>query len=198
MQATDILMEEHRVIERILACLEISANKVIAGQWVRPGFFLEAAQFIKGFADGCHHHKEEGVLFKSMVTHGASDKEGPIAVMLWEHEQGRGYTRAMREAAERWESGDQSASRTAAENALAYVGLLRQHIMKEDRILFPMANQVIPLRNHDTVLEGFEHVEHEETGEGVHEKYLALAVALEKEAEGNDQSLKASSADRSR
>jgi len=27
----------------------------------------------------------------------------------------------------------------------------------------------------------FEHIEHEETGEGVHEKYLALAEALERE-----------------
>jgi hemerythrin-like domain-containing protein len=29
--------------------------------------------------------------------------------------------------------------------------------------------------------EDFEHVEHEETGAGVHEKYLALAEALERE-----------------
>jgi hypothetical protein len=28
-------------------------------------------------------------------------------------------------------------------------------------------------------MEGFDHVEHEETGEGVHEKYLALANRLE-------------------
>jgi hemerythrin-like domain-containing protein len=70
------------------------------------------------------------------------------------------------------------------QNARGYAALLRQHIEKENFVLFPMADQVIPLSEHDHVLEGFEHVEHEETGEGVHEKYLALAEKLEKEALG--------------
>ena len=65
------------------------------------------------------------------------------------------------------------------ENALGYVHLLRQHILKEDSILFPMADRVIPLTEHPVVLTGFEHVEHEETGEGIHEKYLALADKLQ-------------------
>jgi hemerythrin-like domain-containing protein len=65
-----------------------------------------------------------------------------------------------------------------------YVRLLHQHIAKEDQILFPMADRVIPAAKHDEVWEAFEKVEHEETGEGVHEKYLALAEALEAEAAG--------------
>jgi hemerythrin-like domain-containing protein len=44
-----------------------------------------------------------------------------------------------------------------------------------------MASRVIPAEQHERVVENFETVEHEETGEGVHEKYLALASALEKE-----------------
>lgn len=65
-----------------------------------------------------------------------------------------------------------------------YVALLRQHIQKEDGILFPMADQVIPVNQHADVVTGFERVEHAETGEGIHEKYLALAKALEREAAG--------------
>ncbi|MGE5602975.1 MAG: hemerythrin domain-containing protein, partial [Nitrososphaerales archaeon] len=63
MQATDILMEEHRVIERVLTSLERAAVRLDNGEAVRPGFFVDAADFVKGFADGCHHKKEEGVLF---------------------------------------------------------------------------------------------------------------------------------------
>jgi len=181
MKATDILMEEHRVIERILATLETAAGRLEQGHDMRPGFFTDAADFIKGFADGCHHRKEEGVLFKAMTANGMSDKNGPIAVMLYEHEQGRAYTRGMREAAQKLAAGDHSAQGDVVRNARGYVGLLRQHIAKEDSILFPMANQVIPAQQHDQVFQDFEHVEHEETGQGVHEKYLALAEALEKE-----------------
>ena len=181
MEATDILMAEHRVIERVLAVLNTAAERLEQGQPVRPGFFIDASDFIKGFADGCHHRKEEGVLFEAMVNHGMSRLGGPIAVMLADHEQGRSFTRGMRAAAQKLEAGDASAREAVVANAKGYVTLLQQHIMKEDNILFPMAERVIPVADHAKVVEDFERVEHEETGEGVHEKYLALAASLEGE-----------------
>jgi hemerythrin-like domain-containing protein len=181
MKATDILMDEHRVIERVLTALEKAAGRLESGQ-TRPGFFVDAAEFIKGFADGCHHKKEEGVLFVAMVAHGVPDRGGPVGVMLAEHEQGRVFTRAMHAAVQEWEAGDPLARSEVARNALGYIALLRQHIFKEDNVLFPMANRVIPPAEQDQVTEDFERVEHKETGEGVHEKYLALAEKLEKEA----------------
>ncbi len=181
MKATDILMSEHRVIERVIATLETAANRLQAGQEVRPGFFMDAADFIKGFADGCHHRKEEGVLFKAMQANGMPAGQGPIAVMLSEHEQGRKFTRAMRAAAQQLQAGDPAAKEILVQNARGYAALLRQHIQKEDQVLFPMAGRIIPADKQEQVVEDFEKVEHEETGAGVHEKYLALAEALEKE-----------------
>jgi len=181
MKATEILMQEHRVIERVLTALETGAQRLEQGGMVRAGFFLDAADFVKGFADGCHHKKEEGVLFTAMIAGGLPGDNGPIGVMLAEHEQGRAFTRAMRAAAQRLESGDPAARGEIVRNARGYVSLLRQHIAKEDGVLFPLADRVIPPPAQDQVAAGFEHVEHEETGEGVHEKYLALADALERE-----------------
>jgi hemerythrin-like domain-containing protein len=181
MKATDILMAEHRVIERVIDSLETGAKRLEQGENVRPGFFLDAADFVKGFADGCHHKKEEGVLFKALAAHGFPAEEGPVSVMLLEHEQGRRFTRAMREAASRLEAGDQAARGDVVSSARGYSALLRQHIQKEDGVLFPLANQAIPEAEHDRVADGFEHVEHEETGEGVHERFLALAESLERE-----------------
>lgn len=178
MQANDELMAEHRVIERVIAVLETASNQLEQGGDVRPGLFIEATDFIKGFADGCHHKKEEGVLFPAMVAHGVPVQGGPVGVMLAEHEQGRAITQALRAAAQRLESSDATASPEVIANARAYSQLLRQHIMKEDRILFPMADQLLPPAEQDRVAEGFEHIEHEETGEGLHEKYLALADKL--------------------
>jgi hemerythrin-like domain-containing protein len=181
MIATQILSSEHRVIERVIAALEAGAERLEDGQSVRPGFFLDAADFIKGFADGCHHKKEEGVLFKAMGANGFPSDGGPVAVMLFEHEQGRGFTRGMRAAALALQKGDPSAAKKVIENARGYAQLLRQHIQKEDTILFPMADRALPVDQQEAVAEGFEHIEHEETGEGIHEKYLGLAVSLEKE-----------------
>ncbi len=184
MKATDELKSEHRVIERVLGGLEIMAKRLESGEAVRPQFFLEAADFIKGFADGCHHHKEEGVLFPAMVQSGMPKEQGPIAVMLSEHEQGRAFTQRMRAAAERLASGDRAAGAAVAENARGYAALLRQHIFKEDNVLFNMAEKVLNPAEQVQVGEAFRHVEHEETGAGVHDKYLALANKLEREAHG--------------
>jgi hemerythrin-like domain-containing protein len=181
MKATQILMEEHRVIERVLSALQAGAQRLSEGGEIRPAFFINAALFIKNFADGCHHRKEEGVLFVAMNEAGVPAQGGPIGVMLSEHEQGREFTKAMREAAEYLEKGDLSATYAVTQNALGYVALLRQHILKEDNILFPMADRVIPPEKQEKVAQDFERIEHEETGEGVHEKYLALAEVLEKE-----------------
>ena len=181
MKATEILMSEHRVIERVITAVENGAQRLEAGQPIRPEFFLDASDFIKGFADGCHHKKEEGVLFKTMEQAGIPVEGGPIGMMLYEHEQGRAFTAGMRRAALQLQGGDASAASAVTENALGYAQLLRQHIQKEETILFAMADQFVPPSQQDQVLDGFEHVEHEETGAGVHEKYLALAERLEAE-----------------
>ena len=182
MKATEILMQEHRVIERVLEALELAAERLEKGDPIDPSFFLQAADFIRGFADGCHHQKEEGVLFEAMEAAGMPTEQGPIAVMLSEHEQARAYTGGLREAAEKLQAGDDRSVSQVIQNARGYVRLLRDHIMKEDNVLFPMAENVIPVAQHSDVLAAFSRIEHEETGEGVHEKYLALADELERQA----------------
>lgn len=181
MKATQVLSEEHRVIEQVLDVLEAGADRLDRGGDVRPEFFLLATDFIRGFADGCHHQKEENVLFLRITEQGIPVQGSPVGVMLAEHELGRQYTRAMRSAAQDMQAGDPDASNRAIESARSYVALLRQHIIKEDHILFPMADEVIPVELYDSVWEDFERVEHEETGEGVHEKYLAMAKELKEE-----------------
>jgi hemerythrin-like domain-containing protein len=182
MQATQILMEEHRVIERVLTALQVAAERLSQGEEIRPAFFVNAALFIKNFADGCHHRKEEGVLFIAMNESGMPVQGGPLGVMLAEHEQGRAFAREMNDAARKWEAGDLSARFAVVQNARGYVALLRQHIYKEDNILFPMADRLIPPERQEKVAADFERIEQEETGEGVHEKYLALAETLEAES----------------
>jgi hemerythrin-like domain-containing protein len=182
MQATKILMDEHRLIERVLTALQVAANRVAQGENLRAAFFVNAALFIKNFADGCHHRKEEGVLFIAMNESGIPSQGGPIGVMLAEHEQGRAFTRELKAAAEKWEAGDLSARNAVVQNALGYVSLLRQHIHKEDTILFPMADRLIPPERQEKVNTDFERIQLEETGAGVPAKYLALAEVLEKES----------------
>ncbi|MFC1861077.1 hemerythrin domain-containing protein [Chloroflexota bacterium] len=128
MSVTEELKQEHRIIERMLATLNAAAARVDKGQELPPEFFAKAVDFIRNFADRCHHGKEEDNLFPVLERHGISRQGGPIGVMLMEHDRGRAYVRGMDEAAQRLAVGDRAALEAALDNACGYAELLRQHI----------------------------------------------------------------------
>lgn len=177
--AIETLMNEHRNIERVLNCLEKAVERLDAGEALSAGFFLKAADFMQGFADGCHHNKEEGILFPALSDNGMSNEEGPLAMMLEEHTEARGLTRSLRANAERMQAGDSAAVPHAVQNARAYVALLRGHIAKEDDMLFPMASQILSAEGRSRVEVEFEGALYDEVRGKVHEKYRALIAELE-------------------
>jgi len=173
---TEILSDEHRVIERVLDALQrltaVPVNPSLE-QW------RKALEFFRHFADQCHHFKEEKVLFPALEEHGIPREGGPIGMMLAEHEEGRGHVRSMIDAVEQVAQGNGAASTTLLDHARAYLTLLREHIQKEDDILFRMADEVIPEEEQRRILKDFENHEAEEMGAGAHEKYLGIARELE-------------------
>lgn len=182
MRPIEILMAEHRRIERVLDALETAAGQVARQRPVRPGFFLDAADFIAGYADGCHHHKEEDVLFGALGGPSGPEAGGMVEMMLEEHREGRRLTGGMREAAHRLESGDQSARGPLVANARQYVALLRDHIEKEDEMLFPMTGDLLSAEQQEELVRRIDRIEEEEAAAGTHAKYHALADALAREA----------------
>lgn len=138
------LMNEHRTIERVLDALDAWTARVVAERVDdRPGL-ARYARFLREFADARHHGKEEDLLFAAMVEHGFSRAHGPLAVMLHEHGLGRALTATLGQLAAQlgpWTDGD----RAELERAVGGYGeLLRQHIDKEDQVLYPMAQARLP------------------------------------------------------
>jgi hemerythrin-like domain-containing protein len=184
MSATDVLKDEHRGVERMLAIVEAAGKRLEAGGDVPADLYLSAVDFFRGFTDGCHHAKEEEKLFPAMEKRGVPREGGPIGVMLAEHEQGRAYVRAIAEAAARYSKGDKSAASALIQNGRGYVELLRQHIAKEDRVLFPMADKVLSGAEQAQLFEAFETIERERTGPGEHERYHHVLDELERVVAG--------------
>jgi len=186
LKATEILMSEHRLIEQVLDCLEEAAGRLEDGEDISPDIFIDAADFVAGFADGSHHRKEEDILFVAMTEKDLPADIGPVAVMLHEHEQGRRYTAAFRSAAEQMKAGDDAsaASLDVVRNAFDYVNLLREHIVKEDNVLFPMADQIISGDSMQVVSREFEKILADDAGNGTRAKYEALVEKLQNALHG--------------
>jgi hemerythrin-like domain-containing protein len=178
MTPIEILMDEHRLILKVLDSLEAAASCLDSGADIDPKFFLDAAEFVSGFADKCHHAKEEDILFVAMTARDMPRDTGPVAVMLAEHDEGRRFTAGFRSAAEQMKAGDASASADVVRNVFGYVNLLREHIMKEDNVLYPMAEQILSVDAMATVSDDFQCVIDADRKNDIPEKYEALAEKL--------------------
>ncbi len=170
-EPSEILREEHEVIEHLLHVLGAMASEVERGARVPRGDLEATLEVIVNFADKCHHAKEERVLFPALAK--ASPKEGALLVRRLEgdHRAGRKLVGAMREALPGVVEGKAASRKSFAKSARTYVGLLEAHIAAETDRLLPLVDSAIPPGERAALAADFERIEHEETGAGLHERY---------------------------
>lgn len=141
---TQVMVDEHKLILRMIALVEQNTALVEQGKFRNWQFFLDAVDFIRNYADRFHHAKEEDVLFVALIKNGMPEKQSPIEAMHMEHDQGRAHVRAIEEAAQKALDGEAGQTALIVENARGYASLLRGHIAKEDDILYPLAERILP------------------------------------------------------
>jgi hemerythrin-like domain-containing protein len=175
-KVVEVLMNEHRLIEQVLGSLETFASEVEGGLAPERRLLRDYGAFFRDFADACHHGKEEDILFRRMVERGFPRETGPIAVMLHEHDVGRGHVSALRQLGDGPLGGVET--RVVLENAGAFIPLLRAHILKEDRILYPMAVRLLTGPEMDEMETDFAAFESRLRADGSYDRLLGLADRL--------------------
>ena len=126
------LKSDHQNILKHLDDLESVINQPTINH-VKIKEFL---YFTETFAEP-HHQKEEQVLFPALEKKGIPNEGGPIGMMLLEHAAKRDYLTKMREAIK------ENDEDKLKENTRAMISLLRDHIHKENNILYPCAQDVL-------------------------------------------------------
>lgn len=177
MKATQQLKNEHEGVKIMLNILGKVCQKLETTGNVSKDHFEGILEFLKVFVDKCHHGKEEELLFPALEAAGVP-KDGPIAVMLQEHELGRAYAKTIGEAFVFYLTGDRSSPEDIIKNAHAYISLLNAHIEKENNVLFVMADKLLSEAKQDELFEGFEKIEVERIGVGKHEEFHHLLEQL--------------------
>jgi hemerythrin-like domain-containing protein len=177
MKATQQLKDEHDGIKIMLNIAGQVGRQFEATGNLNKHHFDDILEFLKVFVDKCHHAKEEELLFPALVAAGVP-KDGPVAVMLHEHEMGRNHIKALNAAFAGYIAGDISLSKDITQNIHGYILLLRDHIEKENKVLFVMADNLLSEKNQDELLEGFEKIEEERIGAGKHEEFHGLIKKL--------------------
>ena len=173
---TEQLRQDHELVLMVVEAMEREVADIGKTGRVHRERVAQMVDFAQNFTDGCHHSKEERVLFPTLEERDAA-AGGPVSVMLSEHEVGREAIRAIDAALP--DVDESEAARTAVAGNLAlYAHLLRLHINKENQVLFPLAERILSDQEQEMLAAEFERIEEEETGAGVHERYRELAHTL--------------------
>ena len=175
-ETSKILSEEHENILKVVEALDKKCDLVENGKDIDKEFFEKIVDFIRNYTDKFHHAKEEDILFKEFVKKiKENDDEvhcNPVEQMLHEHDIGRAFIKEM-------ETGMRERDKEKLiRGARGYMTLIREHIFKEDNILYPMADGVLENNVKKEMLDKFEKIGKDRANEK--KKYLAFIGSLNK------------------
>ncbi len=147
-----MLIDEHKNILKVIKSLLEQCSKNEKGGEMNADFYRSAVDFIRNYADKFHHAKEEDILFAELNKDSANLHCNPTQQMLYEHDLGRQFVKELQTGL------DQDDPAKALAGAKGYANLLKDHIFKEDNILYPMADEALSDKIKDEMLEKFEKI----------------------------------------
>jgi hemerythrin-like domain-containing protein len=148
---TEMLEAEHRVIAKVIGAVPVVADKLEAGQPVDVETLRNIVEFMRTFADKCHHGTE--------------------------HTRGRALVKELADAADVYQKGDLGGKEALVKGLRGIVALYPNHIWKEDYLLFPLTNKVLSPEEQQNLYKEFEKVE-ERIGRDTHHRLEEFAEHL--------------------
>lgn len=178
--ATENLENDHVYILRLVEVME----KMVYLKSSDTEDMELVVRLIQNYADGFHHAKEETLLFPLMVKKGFSNEQGPVAVMLNDHEAGREFVKGMIVGIATYKLGNEGALEDVYKNMQSYADLLRAHIGKENNMLFRMADRAFSEEEQQELLVAFGEIESSNYSSGKIEQYIKEIEELENKYAG--------------
>ena len=173
-----LLVDDHEMIERAMDVLKKELMKM--PDKPHDSFVIRrAVDFLLEFGDRIHNRKEETVLFPLMVKHGIPE-DGPIRVMLMEHESERNLLAKMMTDISGLEKATIEEKEMFKQKGIEYLEIRANHIWKENDILFNMGRQVFQEKENQYLMEEFDRISTSAYGESAYQKFTQMLEEVEK------------------
>jgi hemerythrin-like domain-containing protein len=176
--ATEDLMREHGLLNRVLLIYDTCSNNLVNGTDFRFSSLLSAAGIIKNFIENYHEKLEENYLFPRFEK--AGQQTDLVKVLKAQHDAGRNITEQLL-AFRRTKAPGKEDSTRIVKLLTDFNKMYRPHEAREDTILFPALRKIISGHEFDSLSEEFEKEEHKKFGEKGFESMLANVAGIEKE-----------------
>lgn len=171
------LMIEHRLIEKMIKLADEKLKGMVNGNMPDVHFIEIFIDFVKTYADRCHHGKEEDILFRDLSKRKLSEEhERIMKELIEEHKYGRIKTMRIVELKDKYASKEQSAVKETIEIMKELVLFYPKHIEKEDKHFFIPCMGYFNKSEQDNML----NEEWEFDRKLIHEKYTQIVDAISK------------------
>ena len=171
------LIHEHRIIERMVAVLQREQQTAVSRGRVDTVVIDAAVDFIRTYADRCHHGKEEDILFRRLAEKNLdSSLAEAMAGLIADHVYARTLTRELVDANGRYKQGDHDSLLQIESKVRALVEFYPVHIEKEDLHFFRPCLEYLSEAEQAEMLRDFDEFDRAL----IHRKYQTVVEELER------------------
>jgi len=175
------LMLEHRLIERMIKAIKVDIRRIDETGKIETNFIDLAIDFVKTYADRCHHGKEEDILFRLLSEKDISQPDRrTMEELIEDHVRSREMTSRLVEARNRHmrrtDGGVAEIRSIMNDLVLFYPG----HIEREDRHFFIPCMEYFTAHEQDDMFEAFAEFDRKV----IHEKYRSVVEKIEGHGKG--------------
>lgn len=156
-----LLITEHKLIEKFFSVIEKQSHRIQEDKLADIAFVDDCIDFMKTYAERCHHGKEESILFKELKTKKLSDEHIKILkAIVNEHKTLRKLTEKLVSIRNNYfnsvnEAEKQIYTYEIRENLRQLIELYPGHMKKEDKEFFPSCMEYFTVAEKDKLLDDF-------------------------------------------
>lgn len=150
------LMIEHRLIERAVSLFEKESEVISSTGEVNLPLLSDMVDFMRTYADRCHHGKEEEILFHLLETKDMTEEHRIMMTKLVDdHHRSRALTTSLNDLLIPFRQGEQGAVEEVIKILQTLSVIYPDHIEREDKHFFPVAMKYLSKEECDTMLDQF-------------------------------------------
>jgi hemerythrin-like domain-containing protein len=177
--ATEDLMREHGVLNRVLLIFEEGLRRLGAKEEVAPEVFHKTATLVRKFVEDYHEKLEEKFIFPEFAKQ--KKLEDLVKTLGRQHEAGRAVTDVILRNATADRFGKADARQELVRSCQAFIRMYRPHEAREDTVLFPAFRKIVSAAKLKELGEQFEKEEDRLFGDEGFEKTVDQVAAIEKQ-----------------
>ena len=159
MTPTENLINEHKKINELLDIMSKIALKIKSKDVFYPNDVEEVVKYLINIIENSHHGKEDDVFYPELISSGIPKETAPLSIINYEHIISVNYLKDISSCVVNCKIGNDFSGELLADSLTNYVIAIKNHIQREEEIVFPIANEVFSIEKQNEILQRFEVIE---------------------------------------